>query len=93
VPVEFQVETTEGVVELHAAAEIAWFPLSTLEIKRLPYVSMWWQDYSQALEPVDLLVIADAVTAYAGPLRELSARLVELRAGELPDQGAPAKTG
>jgi hypothetical protein len=63
VPVEFQVETTEGVVELCAAAEIPWFPLSTLESKRLPYVSMWWRDYSQALEPADLLVIADAVTA------------------------------
>lgn len=81
-PVEIEVDTTTGALALYAMAEITQFPRAEDPAKRQIYISMAWEDGCQEYEPEDIANVADALTGYAEQLRELAARVVELRAAD-----------
>lgn len=76
-----------------AEAVIVQYPRASDPSRRRPYISLDLSMGGVEMEPEDIANLADALTGYLPKLRALAARLVEIRAGELPDQGGPGSLG
>ncbi|TDU05006.1 hypothetical protein EDD99_3491 [Streptomyces sp. 846.5] len=83
-PIELDIEDATGKTLLYATADFYQYLGSDRPEKALIFIELTWQEGGQELHPEDVVAIADGLTGYAKQLRELAARVVELRGAATP---------